>query len=119
MSSSILAGLDDSISLDSQSLNDMLLAKSTADALDRAYPGHLWAVDVNGGVLNIRNLLLSPDMGWRLRVPSIYSASEFNKRVLHAGGDILERFHLARGRLREGQYAGLKTRFDGTPEYDR
>lgn len=117
--SSILTGLDDSISTDSQSLADMLLAKHAADALDRAYPGHLWAVDVNGGVLNIRNLLLSPVMGWRLRVPGVYSASELQHRVLIAGGEILERFGLARGRLRDNQYAGLKTRFDGTPEYQR
>lgn len=114
-----LSGLDDSISIGSQQLNDMLLAKHSADALDRAYPGHLWAVDVNGGVLNIRNLLLSPVMGWRIRVPSVYSASELQTRVLRAGGEILERFGLARGRLNEAQYAGLKTRFDGTPEYQR
>jgi hypothetical protein len=115
--SSILTGLDDSISTASQELADMMLAKHSADALDRAYPGHLWAVDVNGGVLNIRNLLLSPVMGWRLRVPAIYSASDLQTRVVRAGGDILERFQMARGRLSEDQYAGLKTRFDGTPEY--
>lgn len=117
--SSILTGLDDSISTDSQALADMLMAKHTAEALDRAYPGHLWAVDVNGGLLNIRNLLLSPVMGWRIRIPKVYSASDLHDKVLRAGGDILERFHLARGRLREDQYVGLKTRFDGTPEYDR
>ena len=117
--SSILTGLDDSISSDSQQLNDMLLAKNTADALDRAYPGHLWAVDVNGGMLNIRNLMLSPDWGWRLKVPAIYSASELQAKALRAGGEILERFAMARGRFREDQYAGLKTRFDGRPEFQR
>lgn len=119
MSSSILTGLDDSIRMDSQQMSDMLLAKNTADALDRAYPGHLWAVDVNGGVLNIRNLLLSATMGWRIKVPRIYSASELHARTIRAGGEILERFGLARGRLREEQYAALRTRFDGTPEYER
>lgn len=117
--SSILTGLDDSISTSSQELSDMLLAKNAADGLDRHYPGHLWAVDVNGGVLNIRNLMLSADMGWRIKVPKVYSASELHQRVIRAGGEILERFGLSRGRLREAEYAGLKTRFDGTPEYQR
>jgi len=113
--SQILTGLDDSAS--TIDCHDMVLAKTAADALDKAYPGHLWAVDVNGGMLNIRNLLLSAEWGYRIKVLSLYTASDLSARVLKGGGEILERFALARARFSEAQYADLKTNFIGLPEF--
>lgn len=113
--SQILTGLDDSASI--ADCHDLVLAKTAADALDKAYPGHLWAVDVNGGMLNIRNLLLSGEWGYRIKVPSLYTASDLTRRVLLGGGEILERFALARARFSEAQYGGLKTNFAGLPVF--
>lgn len=80
--------------------NDLVMAKEMADALHAAYPGHLWAVQVQGdqGIADIRNLALVGNWGFRLRLPTIYSASEFKKRVLRGGGEILERYRVRRGR---------------------
>lgn len=113
--SQILVGLDDGASMDD--CHDMVMAKTAADALDKAYPGHLWAVDVNGGMLNIRNLLLSAEWGYRIKVPTVFTASDLGARVLKGGGEILERFSMARGRFSEAKYLDLKTNFAGLPVF--
>lgn len=79
--------------------NDLIMAKNMADSLNKHYPGHLWAVNVNGeqGMAYIRNLALSGEYGYQLRIVANYSVSEFLKRVVNAGGEILERFRLTRG----------------------
>ena len=115
--SQILTGLDDGAS--TIDCHDMVLAKTAADALDKAYPGHLWAVDVNGGMLNIRNLLLSGEWGYRIKQASLFTASDLNARVLKAGGEILERFALARSRFSEAQYGDLKTNIAGLPVFSK
>jgi hypothetical protein len=101
--------------------HDHAVAKEMADALLAHYPGHLWAVsaDSSTGMCDIRNLLLSGEWGYRLKLPKIYSASAFRADVIRAGGEILERFRLARGRFVEDQYAGLKTTFSGDHAFDK
>jgi len=88
--------------------NELLLAKNAAEMLNRAYPGHLWAVDVEGSVMNIRDMLLSGSMGYTLHIPAIYSASSWDKDVIFAGGEILERYNIARGKWRDGATQHLK-----------
>lgn len=117
--SQLLTGLDDSII--NTGANDMVLAKEIADTLHRHYPGHLWAVNVDGpnGIANIRDLLLSGQMGYVLKLGNMFSASDFGRDVVRAGGEILERFRLGRGRLNEAEYATLKTNFAGDFAFDR
>ena len=80
------------------SANDFVMARHMADSLHRHYPGHLWAVTCDGdkGIATVRNLMLSGDWGFVLHLPAIYSASEWDKRVIRAGGEILERYRIAR-----------------------
>lgn len=117
--SKILTGLDDSAM--GTCANDMILAKEIADTLNTHYPGHLWGVNVDGrgGVANIHNLLLSGQMGYVLKLVNIFSASDFKRDVVRAGGEILERFRLARGRFNEHQYAGLASNFAGDFLFDK
>jgi hypothetical protein len=117
--SQLLTGLDDSAV--STGANDMLLAKEIADALNSHYPGHLWAVNVDGpnGLANIRDLMLSGQMGYVLKLGNMFSASDFRRDVIRAGGEILERFRMARGRFDEGQYGGLQTNFAGDFVFER
>lgn len=117
--SRILTGLDDSAQ--ETNANDMIMAKEIADALHGQYPGHLWAVNVDGrnGVAHINNLMLSGQMGYTLKLANIFSASDFKRDVIRAGGEILERYRLARGRFDEAQYAGLKTNFAGDFAFDQ
>lgn len=95
--------------------NDIVMAKTMAEALHAAYPGHLWAVTCDGktGMADIRNLALSGNWGFRLRLPDVYSASAFLKDVKMAGGEILERYNLSRGRLNVDQYSNLSSDFAG------
>ena len=100
--------------------NDLVMAKDMADALHTAYPGHLWAVNVNGdkGLADIYNLALSGDRAYRMHLNTIYSASEFKKDVLRAGGEILERFRVARARFNLDHYSTLPTDFAGRHKVD-
>jgi hypothetical protein len=102
-------------------INDVLMAKQMAYDLDTAYPGHLWAVTCEGakGIATVRNLRLSGNRGFILRLPEIYSASEFKKAVLKAGGEVLERYHQRRGAMNIADIAGRKTDFAGNKLYDR
>lgn len=79
-------------------VNDLVMARHMADTLHKHYPGHLWAVTCDGtkGIATVRNLALSGDWGYVLHLPLIYSASEWDKRVLRAGGEILERYRISR-----------------------
>lgn len=94
------------------SANDLLLAKDMADVLNTQYPGHLWAVNVDGkqGMADIRNLALSGDWGYRLRIVTNFSASEFRKRVIRAGGEILERFGQRRGAMDDDRISDIPSR---------
>lgn len=85
-------------------LADIALCKEIYDTLEKHYPGHPWAVgaDHAAGVAHIR--LNYEDMFWRLD-PFGYRLHIKNlggpitaKRAMQAGGEILERYHLARGR---------------------
>lgn len=100
--------------------NDMLMAKEMAEALHAHYPGHLWAVTCDGqtGMADVRNLALSGEWGFRLHLKKIYSASEFRRRVVMAGGEFLERYRLHRGKLNEDHLNSLPTDFAGRLKAD-
>ena len=58
--------------------NEMVIARDMADILHNAYPKHIWAVNVDraGGVAHVRNLALSGQWGFVIKLPDVYSASE-------------------------------------------
>ncbi len=95
-------------------LNDHLMAKQMAEALHAAYPNWLWGVTCSGqtGMADIRNLYLSAKYGFRLHLRSIYSASEWKREVLRAGGEILERFKADRV-FTDDKYSSMATDFAG------
>ncbi len=96
-------------------LNDILTARHMAESLHAAYPGHFWAVACDGrtGFADVRNLALSGNYGFRIRLAKSYSASQFKKDVLKAGGEILERYKLSRGKASDTEMSDLKTDFAG------
>lgn len=83
----------------SMEADDILLAKRAAELLNKHYPGHLWAVNVNseGGVMIIKNYRLSFSYGMVLHLRNIYADPSL-RRVIRAGGELLERAHMVRGR---------------------
>ena len=62
---------------DQQDALDMATAKDYADALNTAYPGHLWAVNVQGeqGIVTIHNLMLSGKYGCWQRAVGAFGSS--------------------------------------------
>lgn len=100
--------------------NDILMSKEMADTLHAAYPGHLWAVTCDGeiGFADVRNLALSGNWGFRIKLDEIYSGSQFKHKVLMAGGELLERYKLSRGRFNADEYATLKTDHAGLNKAD-
>lgn len=100
--------------------NDEVMAKEMADALHQAYPGHLWGVNVNSkqGIASVRNFHLSGNWGFLLHLPPIYSASEWKKRVLMGGGELLERYRQSRGRIRPDHIESHPVDFAGRLKAD-
>jgi hypothetical protein len=117
--SRLLVGLDDQAATTCAS--DMILAKEIADALNTHYHGHLWGVQVSGetGMADIFLVSVSGNMGYRLKLKNIFSASDFKRDVIRAGGEILERYRMTRGRFNEAEYSQLKTNFAGDFVFDR
>lgn len=78
---------------------DEILAKRAADLLNDHYPGYLWACNVNslptGGVMVIKNISVSYKYGYTLHLDKLDPKL---RKVLMAGGEILERANLARGK---------------------
>lgn len=100
---------------------DEILAKRAGDLLERHYPGHLWAVFINsektGGVMYIKNFRVSFIYGYVLHLSNVYADPQL-KCVVKAGGEILERAHMKRGRA-DGLLAkvveGVKKRHQPIP----
>lgn len=86
------------------------LAKVVCDFLMAKYPGYLWRVnaDIRGGIVNILNGDVSYEKGCTLLVADLYPVEQGRKHVLKAGGEILERAKLHRGKMREDEVATAK-----------
>jgi len=100
--------------------NDLVTAKEMADALFTTYPGHLWAVSCDGktGMADVRNLGLSGSWGFRMKLKEIYSGSSFRADVIRAGGELLERYQMSRGKFKVDEYSNLQTDFAGRLKVD-
>ena len=98
-----------------QDTYDLAMSKEIAEALNQQYPGHLWAVRVQGeyGVASIHNLMLSGEWGYRLLLDKNYSVSDLRARAIKAGGEILERFNVKRGKMNDDHMATMATDFAG------
>jgi hypothetical protein len=79
-------------------------AKLVGDALQQAYPDHLWYVCFQGGALVVKNMAMNGRYGMVLDNAERYSASALKKHAIMSGGELLERAGMARGRW-NGQMA--------------
>ncbi len=94
---------------------NFMMAKAVTDRLMQHYPGHHWAVnaDIRGGVLNIFNMRISSTWGYVLVVHDWLIERVVADEVVRAGGEILERAGLRRGRFDAAAYAALPRDFKG------
>ena len=92
-------------------LADMALAKRLAEVLERHYAGHLWAVKVDSsqGIATVQNLRLSGRWGFMLKLRDMAYQDEIAREAMQAGGELLERYRLSRGRFKESEYEALPT----------
>ena len=86
--------------------NDIVMAKNMADALQKHYPGHLWAVTCDGkqGVATVRNMMLSGNWGVVIKLKTL-NGDPSMRSVMRAGGEVLERYNLARANLNTERWA--------------
>jgi hypothetical protein len=73
------------------------LAARYGDALEKHYPGWMWAInpDQEGGVIYIYSLRLSGEYGIVLRTGEVQDDAH-EKAAIMAGGEILDRYNLPR-----------------------
>lgn len=92
-------------------------AAGIANKLHACYPGHIWAVAIEGGTAKIQNLLLSGRMGFIVKLSKI---SPEMTEIMRAGGELLERYRQRRGWVQQDILAGLKRDIRGDViSYDR
>lgn len=79
---------------------DISLALELSALLDTQYPDHQWMVHVNsqGGVIDIQNPPLFGAYGYRIIRPWQYTHDALRHKVIMAGGEMLERANLRRGK---------------------
>ena len=86
-----------------------IVAKEGMNLLQLHYPGHLWAIQINvfGRMFNIFNHALHDMWGYTIRADEV-EHEPTRRRFVTAGGELLERFGLRRGRFNIDEYARLR-----------
>lgn len=86
------------------------LARMVGEHLHATYPGYLWRVnaDFKGGIVNILCADVSMEKGCTLMASDFANSVEAMKLVTRAGGELLERARLHRGRMRETELVDAK-----------
>lgn len=72
-------------------------SKRIAEMLHRHYPGHAWGVRCTGGVAIVQNMALSGKWGFVLHSDKL-QGPDAEKRVMRAGGELLERYRISRAK---------------------
>lgn len=100
---------------------DIALCKFCYELLEQHYPGHRWFIgaDSSAGIVTIDLPYEKPiglaNYGWLLHISSIKQHDEAKRKVLHAGGELLERFNLPRTHSADDSFLRAKqNRFDIT-----
>jgi hypothetical protein len=85
--------------LGNEDLQEMEHAKLVGEALQQAYPDHLWAVFFQGGALVVKNMaMMDGRYGMILDNAQRYSASALKHHAIMSAGELLERCGVKRGR---------------------
>lgn len=101
------------VQADTEHAQDISLAKEIAETLNAHYPGHLWAVTVRGGAVVIKDLYISSLYGVVLHTSNMQDAGVRSRKVIGAGGELLERAN-----LRRGEYTEKATKVEGINNYN-
>jgi len=106
--------MNDLITLDNPQhfLADIDTAKKIAERLDKNYPGYIWMVnaDTSNNIATIQLGGVSGQFGFYVHLDKLTAGLE---QVMRAGGEILERYKLRRGRRDDAEISGLVRDFAG------
>ena len=99
---------------DGPTLPEINYMKKVAEVLLKHYPDHLWMVHVSFkmGMCDVKNMRLSGEWGFRIKLSEI-DHDPMMKTVIRAGGELLERYKLARGTYDVDVYSDLHEDFSG------
>ena len=94
---------------------NMMMAQAVSGLLLRHYPDHMWLVnaDIRNGIINIFNPRVSTRYGYTVVVDDWLQERVVGNKVMLAGGEILERAGLRRGRFNPEEYAALPRNYMG------
>ena len=88
-------------------------AHKVLEILCEVYPGHPWAVRVEGGCVFIRHLELGSNWGMNGKFKDMnHDATRFKREIIMMAGEFLERAHLTRGRANGDEIISV----DGLPD---
>lgn len=121
MNDALLIDIDSPEAAAHRYAQDVAWAKQLSEVLQRHYPGHLWAVNVETrtGLITIRDMYLSGQWGYVLKMGAVYSASSLERDAVRAAGEILERFRMGRAQFVAEQYADAPVDFAGRLLFDK
>ncbi len=92
-------------SIDEESVEMEAKARDVAHILSKFYPDHVWIVGwMPGAALCVKNLSIPGNYGYTIATDRIATASELTHTAMLAGGELLERCGMKRGRW-DGQFA--------------
>lgn len=93
-----------------------LLAKLAAQTLNRHYPNHFWMIGwAPGGNLIVKHGACDNRYGFVIHFPKCATISEFERKVVYGGGELLERMGLSRSAWN----GDMPTSIEGVPGTSR
>jgi len=94
-------------SIDHETIEMEYKAKQAAEVLSKHYPDHIWMIGwAPGGVLVIKNMIGNAKFGFTVDCANSFSSSDLAHTVMLAGGELLERLGVNRGKW-DGELIGL------------
>ena len=97
-------------------VHDYSTAKNVAEHLEKKYPGWLWAVHSQDGIVTVKSMMLSGNWGFVMHEDKI---DNDYRSVVRAGGEILERYNQSRGKFKQDDYQELTMDRKGQLSGDR
>lgn len=90
---------------ESEDTRNLPMCKEIGEYLTSAYPGHMWYVRIDGGMLIIKDYKISRDWSMARKFSDIaHDAKKRKHSVVMAAGEFLECAHMRRGAF-DGEYA--------------
>lgn len=88
--------------------NERVQAKNAMAMLLKHYPGYYWSVTINAGVMTVTNMNLSGKWGFVIHLSKL---SGDYRELVNAGGELLERYRVHRGKMKRDELAELQRDF--------